>query len=473
MKETKKVGRNIAFTILGQLVGIVIAFLYITFIPRNLGPERLGQFSYWISLCFILAAALDFGTSFYSRYISEFKIKAPGKVKAILIESLKVDGAIFLGLIFIIPTVLDISPLEMAAVFLGAILTTVLSIFAQVFYSYERLGYSSFIRNVMRCIRIALILLIVKSGVNLLWALFLPELITVFLYALPFKNILPDEKPSLPEGMKRYLSFGLYAYLGTVCFLVLGRSTVVLAKEMVGDLNLVGYTSIGVEISIYALRILAVSVFFAALPSGIRYMSNDDQNRFDRFLELSWRYGNIIIFPLCFGFVLFGYKAVELFIGKRYIPGVPIIFSFLPSSVLLFWLQAHHHLLVIYEKKEFLFYSSLISVLIFITIATGTVFKIGIYGLPLSLSIGLLAGYIYAYLRTSSFKKIRGYFSSILKPLGSGMVMSFVVYLLRMFSSMDMIYLVLLGAITYIISMIFFKGISKEDYLKIKAVLNP
>jgi len=253
--------------------------------------------------------------------------------------------------------------------------------------------------------------------------------------------------------------------------MVLGRASVILAKEMIGDLKIVGYTSIAVEISLYVLRIIGTSVFFAALPSGVRYLANDDLNRLDRFLELAWRYGNMLIFPLAFGFLFIGNKLIGIFVGEEYVAGVPLMFSFLPSAIILFWLQAHIHILIIYEKKQALLYSNLISVLGFIVMAMILVARIGIYGLPLSLAIGLFIGYGYAYYRTSSFSTIKNYLSSILKPIGSGLVMILVMMGLKRISLIHWAYFIPVGAIFYIISMVLIKGISKEDYLKVKAAI--
>lgn len=472
MKETRFVGHNVIFLVLGQLAGIVISFLFVTLIPRKLGPGKLGQLSYWLSAGFILSAFLDFGTSFYNRYIPEFKVKEPGKVKALLLESLKIDGCIFLGLCVLIPLWLKVSWMELVVIFLGGIGTAVLSVFSQVFYSYEKLGYSSFIRNIVRLIRLVVILVALKLQVlSLLWAVFLPELITILIYSRSLKKILPVEKAVLPEGMKRYLSFGVCAYISAVSFMLLCRAPVILAKEMVGDLKIVGYVSMAVELSLYTIRIMAISIFLGALPSGLRYLASDDLNKFDRFLELSWKYGNMIIFPAVALFFILRKELIGFFIGKEYLGGVDMIAAFLPSAIILFWLQAHQHIFIIYEKKESLLYSSLISVLAFITLAMAMVTKIGVYGLPLSLAIGLFIGYVYAFCRTSSFERIRGYLPSILKPVVSGLVTTLIILCLKRTSMVALPFTIFLGAITYAISMFFLKGISKEDYLKVKAII--
>ena len=80
-----KMGRGIVYIFRGKVAIVGLTLLNATLIPRTLGPEQMGFYTYWLSVCFILGTLLDLGGSpIIFRYIPEFRKRDEGKIRPLI-----------------------------------------------------------------------------------------------------------------------------------------------------------------------------------------------------------------------------------------------------------------------------------------------------------------------------------------------------------------------------------------------------
>jgi O-antigen/teichoic acid export membrane protein len=469
--QTSQIGRGTLFILVSRISVIVLAAGQATIIPRVLGPESMGFYSYWLSVFLILGDIFGLGGSYIlARYIPELRAKNEAAtlpmIKRVIGMKLPI---ICLGLL----VGLFLFPHEKSyylVVLLSAALYSLGIIIQGTFYGYKQMGkYASFplIRQSIKFLLILFMFLWLGDwGVLLaiLWGCILTDLIlTPFLIQL-----LPKSSGALAKPFRDYLIFGLWLYVGAI-FMSLPRwLIVILAKRYITDMATIGFLGLALHVSIFTSR-LFLSVGESALPSWVEFHVTEDK-RLTKSTELGWKYTNMILSPIVFGILVLIDPVIRIIIGKEFLPSTILVNLFLPAIVFSSWAHIHRQILVTFEKKKLLFMGSFISFVVFLVSSFYLIRIKGILGAPIAVSLGALAGYMYVYRMSMRIKKIPRYFLHIIRPLLASVVMAFILKFIHVDNLIYLLGSILLGAIVYFLFLWAIKGIDKTDIHRIKNI---
>jgi len=443
LNKKQTIIKGALFLFLGKVSNILVSSLQILLIPRLLGPNNMGVYSYWLSVYFIVARILGLGgQQIIIRYTPELRIKNKYMIPSLIKKVIYMKFPLF---IFIIC--------------LGF------------FYSYNRMGSYALIPIIRLASRtilvIALFYLLYTTGIIL--GLFGAPLIALLLTLFLALHLLPRKQAALDQPFKKYFSFGFWIYISKAIQGIIVWLITILSKIYAYNMEIVGYFGIGVQIC-FSVTLFIFFINESILPSLVEFHVMKD-NKFKDSLRLAWKYTNIFLFPLIMGGFVLTKPFVAFIIGKDYTAGTLIIKLFLPAIIFFSWISFHQQILFVYEKKIKIFLTQFINLLIFL----GSWFyfiKIEEINLaPLSLCLGAVTAYLFILIHSNKIEKVKNYTANFLKPLASASFMALIVSFPKVHSLIELLLVIILGFFSYLFFLLLFKGIGRDDLKILKEFL--
>ena len=472
MEESGKIGRGTLYILLGKVLLIFLGILNVSLVPRILGPEGMGFYSYWFSIFIIIAVVLDLGGSLVlTRYIPELRKRNPDSIRPLIEKTFGIKFPFILLILLVGLFLFSSEKSYFLIIFVASICASALRITQIILYSYKHMEKYVLVPLSRMLARLILViaLFILFGSIGILFGILGGAIIVSFVFGLFAIRLLPKTSEALNKPFRDYLTFGFFVYLGTLFFTLTIWSVIVLSKNYITDMAVIGFLGLGLQICLVAIIGVVFSVSESVLPSLIEFhVTNYDKLK--RSLELNWKYTNLILFPTIFGLFVLANPAISIVVGEGFLPTVELIELFLPATVFIAWAEIHKQILLIYEKKKEIFVTQLIGFMVFLISSLVLIKNIGITGAPISLSLGTFAAFIGTYFLSSKIMKIHSYSRYIFKPFIASIGMCIILSFIEVTNSTYLLGAAILGGSVYLIMMLLIKGITRTDIERVKEV---
>lgn len=471
-----EIGRGTSYILAGKIIALIIAFVNAALVPRYLGPSSMGFYSYWIAVCYIFTLMLDLSApNLITRFVPELKETDEGKVPVLLRRLIKIKfyfvPVIILAGIFLFRK----DAAYFLIIFAASLLMALSNLMSTLIYSYGKMRAFTFYKISLPALRIFLLIcafalfkergiILTIIGVNIIACLGL----TIFT-----RNLLPtiyDKKAEIP--LKSYFRFSVFAYLSVLFSILIGRIAMVFSRFYIPDMRIIGFLGFSILVCLTTIRPIIAGISESILPYIIKIKALDSRHTFNRALEYSWKYTNIILFPLVFAFFILARPGIEFIVGRDYLPSARLIFFLLPSVVFYSWVTIQQNELFAEGKARHLCGINLASFLIFCVSGIILIRRLGEIGAVLSISLNSLITFLLTLIFSVQRKNISYYYGgSTYKPLVASLAMAGWLSLFNISSIWRLTGIGISGLAIYVITMLIIKGITREDIVRMKEAL--
>lgn len=465
----KRLGKGTLYILFGKVAMIGLSTISAILIPRFLGPKAMGFYSYWLAVYFILGMTFNFAAPpIINRYLPELRRLNPLLIRPLIKNTLKIK----LPLIFFVLLAgwwfFSKQRVYFLIILLASVTFALSTTLICILYAYKEMKFYIFLQFSQRLAKLFFIFSFFTffKEMGIILAILLAPLLVILISISPVLRLLPPISGNLNGHFKTYLSFGLWIYLGGLFQTLTNWLAPVLSKEYITDLTIVGYLGLGIQIC-FQLTNLINSISEGIFPSLIEFHVIKDE-RFKNSLEISWKYTNMILFPIVAGILILIKPAICLLIGEGFLPSVAIIYILLPTICFTSLNLIHQHILLAYERQFSIFIAYFMGSLAFFICTIYSIKTYGIIGVSLSISLGSLISFILLNLFSIRFEKVERYYSHLLKPLLASMVMGILISLIRVSNVFFLLIAILVGIIAYIGLMWLIRGIDVGDIKRLK-----
>ena len=483
-----------AISALTQRIG---GLIFTIILARFLLPEGFGLYNLALSITLILFVFAQGGIDkSLARYISEvikLKLDKKGAIYFQYLFKLKFITLLIISIIFVLlayPLAFYIfkKPTLFAPILFATLYNFFNSLerfFTSFFFASGAIKYRAFKEIIFQVSRIVLILItffLIYSNPNINYVFFVlivSSVLTFLFVVYKVYNLSPSffSKADKIEDKdrKRILRFTIYLTFTSVSILFLGSIDTLMLGLLVKDPAYVGLYNSAFFLTASVSGLLSFTEVL--LPIFVK----SDKDKLEEIFNKVFRYLMILAIPTAFGLFILGKYFIVLIYGYDYIdstsalmvlssimflsvsPGLFIeLFSvkerpkdYLPLTIFIIILNILLNFVLI---KLLLFYSHSN---VIIGAALATVLSWSIY----SICLGVLA---------KKKLKIKTDLTAIIKPLIASLAMVIAIYLIKNhFKDINLfngVVLVIIGVLTYFISLSLIRGINKEDYFFIEII---
>lgn len=471
-EEVRKIGKGTLYILFGKVLLVFLGLLNVSLVPKILGPENMGFYSYWFSIFFILVAILNLGgPEVLTRYIPELRKRNYNSIRPLIEKTIGIKIPFTLLILLIGLFLFSSEKSHFSIIFLASICASIVVILQTILYSYKYMGKYVLIplsRSVARLF-LVIALFILFGAIGILFGILIGAFINLLISGLFIINLLPKTSGALDRPFREYLSFGLFVYLGILFFDLTIWSVVVLSEKYIDDMAVIGFLGLGLQICLIAIIGIIFSVSESILPSLFEFHVTNHE-KLKRSLELSWKYTNIALFPTIFGLFVLANPAISIVVGEEFLPTVEIIDLLLPATAFIAWSKIHQQILLVYEKKKEIFVTQLIGFIVFLISGLVLIKNIGVTGAPIAISLGTSVGFIGTYFLSSKIIKIHSYSRYIFKPFIASIGMCIILSFIEVKNPTYLLGASVLGLSIYLIIMLLIKGITRTDIERVKEV---
>lgn len=465
MVDKRELWKGFLFVLSSKVAIITLGIVQITIIPRILNPTNMGIYSYWLSVLLIFSTILDLGgPEILSRYLPVLRMRDQKSVKSMFKKNIQVK-------IFLLP------PLILAGLYLFKderayfIIIFSASVFASLsnliqagFYGFKDFSRYSMIQASRILIRLIFVIILFSllGSIGIIYALLGGATLTALLFYPRIKKLVPPHYGKLSTSFTEYFFYGLYLYSGNTLGILNIWLAVILVKNFIPDLEVVGFLGLAIQICLFAITGVVASVYESIFPTLIEFHTNN-HSQLRKFIGLNWKYTNIILMPAVIGFYFLADPTISFFIGMEYLPTAEIIRYILPAVIFFTWRGVYQQVLLIFEKKKEYLLTQLAGFLSFFTLAIILINNIGVLGASIAISFGSFISFLFCYFYANKLIKIKSYIMHAIKPVLASLVAFGVINMIEIDSIFILLSSVILGILIYLSVMILIRGITKED----------
>ena len=336
MVNKKELGKGFLFVLSSRVAIIALGIVQITIVPRILNPTNMGIYSYWLSVLLIFSTILDLGgPEILSRYLPELRMRDPNSVKSLFKKNLQLK-------IFLLPLLilagLYLFKDERAyfiLIFSASVFASFSNLMQAGFYGFKDFSRYSMIQASRILIRLIFVIILFSllGSIGIIYALLGGATLTALLFYPHIKKLVPPHYDELSKPFMEYFSYGLYLYSGNTFVILNTWLAVILVQNFIPAHEVVGFLGLAIQICLFAITGVLASVYESIFPTLIEFHTNN-RSQLRKFIELSWKYTNIILMPVVIGFYFLAEPTIRFFIGTEYLPMTEIIKYLLPSVIL-------------------------------------------------------------------------------------------------------------------------------------------
>lgn len=453
MKSLKK---NYLYSIVYQLLALIIPFLTVPYVSRVLGADQVGVYSFTYSIVYYFMLFAMLGINQYgNREVAKTREDRKKLSKTFSnIYAIQLCSAALMSLFYALYALCFSGEYQPIALIQGLCLLSVFFDYNWFFFGREEFKITVLRNSAVKIFSLIAIFLFVKSSSDLpIYTLILSlSILLSQLLLLPFlKRRVDFVKPQLSE-MKRHLKPCLILFIPVIS---VGLYTI-MDKTMLGlmsNMSEVGYYSQAEKIaSIPSSLITALSAVM--MPRMSNLVAKNDHKQILSYIEKTIIFMSFAAIPAALGLIAIAPNFVPVFLGSGYeksililsLLAVPIIFKAIGSVFRAQYMTPHQ------MDKEYA-----------ITTIIGAVVNLGINALliPSLQSAGAAIGTIFAELAVDIYMAyvlrkalpLRPYFKIALGFLAKGLIMLAVIYPLNwtgLNSYLKIVLAVLIGGLTYL-----------------------
>jgi len=472
MTVGKQITKGALYIAVGKLAVLLIYVVNVTLIPRFLGPESMGFYSYWLSVYFVSTTILNFGAaSILMRYLPELRKTHEEAIRPLIKKILQIKFPliflVILGGAFLFPG----ERMFFYTILLASVFYSIISVEKIILYAYKDMKKYSLVDFSRISIRLLFILLlfVLFRDSGILLAILLSTLLVSLIYGFFALKLIPGTSETLASPFRDYLTFGLFIYLADIFSILAVWLVVIISRRYTNSMAMVGFLGLGIQICFSVIVNLMYFLGESIFPSLVEFHVTDDV-RFIKSLEANWKYTNLILIPLICGLFILAKPTVAIVIGEKYLPSVKIIRLLLPATVFMIWGYVYKQILFIFKRKVTLFLAQLARFIAFISTIFFFIKNWGIVGASLSVLLGAFVAFIYVYLAASRIERIPSQLPHVFRPILSSAVMCIVIGFINIGSPAALIGTILLGMLVYFAVMLLIRGVTGTDIQRLKGV---
>jgi O-antigen/teichoic acid export membrane protein len=489
---SKVIFKSSIYNLSTKLVAKFLGLVFTIILARLLKPELFGVYGLTISVVSIFLTFADLGiNTALVRYISSSlknKEKAASYYKYLF--KIKITLTLVIALILIlIANPLSVFIFKKPELFyillvssIYLILSSLMDFFESLFYSFNEINYVTIKEAIFQISRILIVFLFLFFIAKTVLSLFLAFIVTnilVLLYLLimsrrRYKFLFGSKKYPSKKEKKKIFSYIFYLTLANLSSIFFFNIDAILLGIFV-EVSYVGFYKAAYSIAAAIAGLMAITNMLFPIFSSL----NDEQSKY--VFKKILHYLAVLAFPATFGLALVAKPFIIILYGKDYLPAV--LPMYVLSFLILISIANIYPTFFSARGKPELPAKIMVFVSFFNLILTYILIRLFLTISPMYAILGasiatITSNYLFFIALMIAAKKkfnISPDFNSIFKPFVAGIIM---VIFLVIFNNLFglrwplAILEVIFGAVVYFLTLIIIKGITKEDFLLIKRLMN-
>lgn len=473
MSTVQRFAKNTTFLFVSRVVNVILASFFIVYTARYLGAEGYGILSFATAFIAIFGIFMDFG-------LSRLMVREVARDKSLASRYLGNTAAMKLilttitfGLIAATINLLGFPEQTIMIVYLIG-LSVAFDVFSSIFYSifeaYERMEFESLGRIIHDAVLLASTLFVISQGLGIVSfgiVYLLARVVTLGYNFAVCSGRFVKPKIEIDWGfwkttIKEAFSFGLTYFFVTIYYWI---DSVILSITK-GDL-VVGWYGAAyrlIMILLYIPGMFSISIF----PVMSRFhISSEDHLRLT--CEKYFKYMTILALPIGVGMTLLADRIVLLIFGSGYIGAVIALQILVWSAVLIFIGHAFDQLLDSSNRQKTKakitgFAMILNAILNLILIPGFSYIGAGVTRLITESAVLIL---IITVSSRIGYGPSKGNLSDTIKTIAATLPMIILIVCLK---NLNLLFLILLSALIYLLSLYLLRVFSKEDRKILRAL---
>lgn len=496
-KDLRLIFKSSVIMLIGVLLSKVLTYLYKIIVARSFGPEIYGLFSLSVAIVslfvFISALGLDAGVL---RFIPKLRSKKQSnKISFIfktvitiqLIFSIILGFLLFLSAEYIAITFFHNSNLVIFLRFFSIVVpvNVLLTTFLGTIKAYEKIGWYSFIynilQNILKVITLGLFILIgFKANsviLSYILSLFLALLFAYFVCRFIIKEVF--KKSNIDKREKRILLKDVFSYSWPLMFFALTFSIMYWINSFVlgyfRSVTEVGFYEVGMSIAM--LLSLSSSLFIQLFFPLVTKRYYEKKENLETIKQLSKQIGKwifIINLPITVMLLLFPGVFINVLFGKEYLIAENVLrilaVAFLFDSIT----TISSNLLSMYGKTKTIFTDMGIAALMNLALSLFLIPKYGIVGAAISAAISFIILDILFLIQARHYLSIVPLRRKMIRIFLVSLIPAFIIVLLRNFLPEINIYLLIFLGTLYLLIYFFMLFVTfcldKNDFMILRTI---
>jgi O-antigen/teichoic acid export membrane protein len=466
--ETQNVAKNTTWLTIAYIAQKTLAFIYFTIIARFIGANDIGVYTFAISLTTIFSVFIDLGfASVLIREAAKYKDRANDYLNNIISVKLLLAIISYFG-VFLVINLLGKPPMTQTMVYLAGlvmILDSFTLAFFAVFRAYQNLKFEAvgIATNQVLILIVGLMGIFLKFPLYILILALLAGSLFNFIYSfillkikLNFKFKLVWDNKLLGSLFKIALPFALagifvrvYSYLDQI-----------LLSVLIGDKSL-GWYSVPSKIT-YAFQFLPAAFAAAIYPAMSSYYLCDKE-KLKKIFEQSMFILIFLAIPAALGIACLADKIILTLYTDEFIPSILALQIIIFSLVPMFLNYPAGSILNACDKQAHNTFNMGVTMVLNIILNLILIPHYQHYGAALAALLSLSLLFILNLISVPAIIKYDQLYliKKSVKTLISSILMAAVILMLKNY--LNFIFLIIIGAIVYLLVMYLIKGFTKQN----------
>jgi O-antigen/teichoic acid export membrane protein len=333
LSTVRRIAKNTVILLMAQGISYLLAFFYIVYTARYLGPAGYGVISIAIAITGIYSVMADFGThQLMTREIARDREKAKQFLVNISIIKLVLVTVVY-GIMAVAVNILGYPQQTIMVIYLlglSVIFSTFYSMYFCVFQAYERMEFQAFglIVNTLVMLAGVFIAISLKADVAGFAVVYIAAAAVVLAYCLAVQVAVFGRKITGEKtGFRKLDTSGIKNIIkqcwpiGVMAVLVVVRLKVdtILLSVFGGDKAVGLYNSAYRFVDISA--VVPAMLILALFPT-LSFLYSASPERFDAASSRAFKFLLFLALPLVFVVIMFAGPLVNLTFGSEYTPAV-------------------------------------------------------------------------------------------------------------------------------------------------------
>lgn len=480
MKLKNSLLKNFSFGFCQSLLNRLGAFIFVIFLARFLMPEKFGEYTLILSVIMIFHTLSDLGINktvltYISKSLNNQK-QIPSLHKYLLkIQITLAFGCSLFLLLISYPLSIYVfkNPNLLFPFLLASLYSFVLSIegfYTHILYAVEKINYLCLKEFLFQTIRILLLLIIffVVSTSSKVLGVFIVLTISVaftLFYCLYYcKKFIPNlyKKSTRKINKQKINKFVFSLGVASIAVAFFSRLDTIILGIFLDSIYIGFYSA---AFSIYA----GISGLFSFLgPILLSSFSKSNKNSKKGTFKKVFRYLSYLIIPSVFGLIIFSDVIIKIFYGDNYLNSIvpfcfliPLIFLAVSIAIILPLFVADNKPNILAKLVIFVSIINVILniVLIKIFIRISEVWAMN--GVAIATLVSWIIYFILAVYYLKKEINLSIPYKDILKTIISSILMTLII--IFALGNLHIVFSILIGIVVYLLFMILFKAIRKED----------
>lgn len=477
MSTVQRIAKNTAVLYAAYIIAAILGLVLTIYVARILGDVTYGKFTFVIIFTGLFGVLTNLGMNvIIIREVARDKSKASKYLGNIAILRI-ILAVIVLALIVIVINAMDYPPDTVTAVYIFGgytIITSLANIFRVTFRAFERMEYEAGVNVLERVITTSLGLLVLAMGfglIELAYVFLIASTINLFLSYWLCAGKFARPKFEIDLGFcKETIKIAIPFSLSNIFVLIYLRIDTVMLSVMKGD-AVVGWYNAAYNL-VRGFEPMVFVFMTALFPIMSRFFISSEESLKITY-EKSFKYLVLVGLPISVGGMVLASRIIPFLFGGEFANSIIALQILIWDCLLLCMYRPILYLLGSINRQ-------------------GSMALIGGIGALINVGLNLLLIPRWSYIgagittlvtevlvTTASWYVASKYFYRLpihkimAKPLIASVVMGAVVYWLSQATTMNLLWLIVLGAVLYLSLLYLTRAFSKDDIDLLKQIVRP